>query len=509
MWYAAAVFRKVLIANRGEIAVRIIRSLHEMGIAAVAVYSDVDRASLHVRLADEAYPIGPAAASQSYLRIDKILDVARRSGAEAIHPGYGFLSENPELADACEKAGVVFIGPPARAMRDMGSKTAARARMAEAGVPITPGGSAATIEEARATAARVGYPVLIKAAFGGGGKGMRLVHREEDLGPALDRARSEAERAFGNPLVYIEKAIIRPRHVEIQVLGDRHGNMVHLFERDCSIQRRHQKVVEETPCPVATPELVRRMGEVAVKGALAVGYFSAGTFEFLLGEDGSFYFLEMNTRLQVEHPITEWVTGVDLVAEMVKVAAGEELALRQESLAQRGAAIECRIYAEDPSTNFMPSPGTIQALRTPAGPWVRDDSGFYEGATVPSHYDPLLSKLSVWAPDRASALRRMRRALSEYVVTGIRTNLVFHEKLLAQPEFEAGSYHTGFIEQHAAELLGYTKVAPDEQEVLAAAIAIAAARAERGEARAEGETSQALGRLSPWVHAHRSAQLGR
>src|SRR4051812_6552918 len=297
--YSPRVFRKVLIANRGEIAVRIIRTLHEMGIAAVAVYSDVDRPSLHVRLADEAYPIGPAPAAESYLRIDKILDVARRSGAEAIHPGYGFLSENRAFAEACEQAGVVFIGPPARAMADMGSKTAARAKMAAAGVPITPGGAASTLDEARATAARVGYPVLIKAAFGGGGKGMRLVHHEGELEHALERARSEAERAFGNALVYIEKAILRPRHVEIQVLGDRNGNMVHLFERDCSIQRRHQKVVEETPCPVATPELVRRMGEVAVKGALAVGYFSAGTFEFLLGADGSFYFLEMNTRLQV------------------------------------------------------------------------------------------------------------------------------------------------------------------------------------------------------------------
>jgi acetyl-CoA carboxylase biotin carboxylase subunit len=501
------VFRKVLIANRGEIAVRIIRTLHEMGIAAVAVYSDVDRPSLHVRLADEAYPIGPAPAAESYLRIDRILDVARRSGAEAIHPGYGFLSENRAFAEACEQAGVTFIGPPAQAMAEMGSKTAARAKMAAAGVPITPGGAASTIEEARATAITVGYPVLIKAAFGGGGKGMRLVHREEDLGHALERARSEAERAFGNPLVYIEKAILRPRHVEIQVLGDREGNMIHLFERDCSIQRRHQKVVEETPCPAASPELVRRMGEVAVKGALAVGYHSAGTFEFLLGEDGSFYFLEMNTRLQVEHPITEWVTGVDLVAEMVKIAAGERLALTQETAVRRGAAIECRIYAEDPSTNFLPSPGPIRALRTPAGPFVRDDAGFYEGGTVPTHYDPLLSKLSVWAPDRPSALRRMQRALAEYIVTGIRTNLVFHEKLLAHPEFAAGRYHTGFIEQHAAELLGYTPVPAEEQEALAAAIAIAAARAERGAARAEGEESRSLGRLAPWVHQHRSRTL--
>jgi acetyl-CoA carboxylase, biotin carboxylase subunit len=502
------VFRKILIANRGEIAVRIIRSLHEMGIAAVAVYSDVDRASLHVRMADEAYPLGPAAASESYLRIDKVLDVARRSGAEAIHPGYGFLSENVSFAEACEQAGIVFIGPPARAMREMGSKTAARARMAEAGVPITPGGPATTIEEARATAERVGYPVLIKAAFGGGGKGMRLVHRVEDLEAGLERARSEAERAFGNALVYIEKAILKPRHVEIQVLGDREGNMVHLFERDCSIQRRHQKVVEETPCPVATPDLVRRMGEVAVKGALAVGYCSAGTFEFLLAGDGSFYFLEMNTRLQVEHPITEWTTGVDLVAQMVKIAAGERLALRQETLVQRGAAIECRVYAEDPSTSFLPSPGTIRALRTPAGPWVRDDAGFYEGATVSSHYDPLISKLSVWAEDRPAALRRMRRALAEYLVTGIHTNLVFHEKLLAQPDFVLGRYHTGFIDEHAGELLGYAPVPSEEQEILAAAIAIAAARAERGSAREEGEEAEARGRLSPWVHQHRTRVLG-
>jgi acetyl-CoA carboxylase, biotin carboxylase subunit len=503
------VFKKVLIANRGEIAVRIIRTLHEMGIAAVAVYSDADRASLHVRMADEAYPIGPAAASESYLRIDKILDVARRSGAEAIHPGYGFLSENREFAAACEAAGITFIGPPASAMEAMGSKTAARARMAEAGVPITPGGPANTLDEARATAARVGYPVLIKAAFGGGGKGMRLVHHEHELGAALDRAQSEAGRAFGNALVYIEKAILQPRHVEIQVLGDKHGNMVHLFERDCSIQRRHQKVVEEAPCPAATPDLVHRMGEVAVRGALAVGYFSAGTFEFLLGADGSFYFLEMNTRLQVEHPITEWTTGVDLVAEMVKIADGQKLGRTQASVERRGASIECRIYAEDPTTtSFLPSPGTIGTLRQPGGPWVRDDSGFYEGAVVPSHYDPLVSKLSVWAPDRPAALRRMRRALSEYVVTGIRTNLVFHEKLLAHPEFAAGRYHTGFINEHADSLFGYTAVPADDQVPLAAAIAIAAARVERGDARTQQQESEARGRLSPWVQQHRS-RLGR
>jgi acetyl-CoA carboxylase, biotin carboxylase subunit len=502
----ALVFRKVLIANRGEIAVRIIRSLHELGISAVAVYSEADRASLHVRLADEAHFIGKAPAAESYLRIDKILDVARRSGADAIHPGYGFLSENREFAEACEKSGITFIGPPSSAMAAMGSKTAARAKMQAAGVPITPGGDASTIEEARATAARIGYPVLLKAAFGGGGKGMRLVHKEDELEHALERARSEAQRAFGNALVYIEKAIVRPRHVEIQVIGDREGNMVHLYERDCSIQRRHQKIVEETPCPAASPDLVRRMGEVAVKGALAVGYHSAGTFEFLLGEDGSFYFLEMNTRLQVEHPITEWTTGTDLVAEMVRVAAGQRLSFPREGVTRRGASIECRVYAEDPSTQFLPSPGKINALRVPGGAWVRDDTGYYEGSTVSSDYDPLVSKLSVWAPDRPTALARMRRALAEYVVTGIRTNLVFHEKLLAHPEFAAGRYHTGFIEEHP-ELFGYTEVSEAERATLAAAIAVAALRREHGTARSAGEQAEGRARTSPWVEQHRARTL--
>ncbi|MEJ7733742.1 MAG: acetyl-CoA carboxylase biotin carboxylase subunit [Polyangiaceae bacterium] len=501
-------FRKVLIANRGEIAVRITRTLHEMGIASVAVYSDADRASLHVRTADEAYPIGPAAAADSYLRVDRILDAAKRAGAEAIHPGYGFLSENRTLAEACQQAGIAFIGPPASAMAAMGSKTAARARMQAAGVPITPGGDASTVEEAKATAERVGYPVLIKAAFGGGGKGMRLVHKPEEMAGAFERARSEAERAFGNATVYIEKAILRPRHVEIQVLGDQHGNMVHLFERDCSIQRRHQKVVEETPFHAATPELVARMGEVAVKGALAVGYFSAGTFEFLLGEDGSFYFLEMNTRLQVEHPITEWITGIDLVAQMVHIAAGQKLAMHQDQLVRRGASIECRIYAEDPTSGFLPSPGTIGALRAPGGPWVRDDGGYDEGSVVPSHYDPLVSKLSVWGPDRPAALARMRRALAEYVVTGIRTNLVFHEKLLEHPEFVAGRYSTGFIEENAEALLGYTAVPEGERATLAAAIALAAARAERAPSAAQASEAARDATLSPWVQRHR-AHLSR
>jgi acetyl-CoA carboxylase biotin carboxylase subunit len=497
------VFKKVLVANRGEIAVRIIRSLHEMGIRAVAVYSEADRNALFVRHADEAYPVGPAAAAESYLRIERILDVAKKCGAEAIHPGYGFLSENADFAEACENANIAFIGPPSSAMRVMGSKTGARAKMQAAGVPTTPGGPAETVEEALETAKRVGYPIMLKAAHGGGGKGMRLVHDPADLPHSLERAKSEALRAFGNGTVYIEKAIVNPRHVEIQVLGDKDGNLVHLFERDCSIQRRHQKVVEETPCPVAPPELVARMGEVAVKGALSVGYFSAGTFEFLLGEDGQFYFLEMNTRLQVEHPITEWCTGTDLVAEMVRIAAGEKRGYRQESIARRGAAIECRVYAEDPTTGFLPSPGVIEALRAPSGPWVRDDSGYYAGAEVPSHYDPQISKLSVWAPTRAEALVRMQRALSEYVVTGIRTNIAFHQKLMAHPEFRAGRYDTGFIERFKTDLLGYAPVSPDDEPAVAAAIALAVHREAREhrfeETRREG--------LSPWVAADRARRL--
>lgn len=499
-------FRKVLIANRGEIAVRITRTLHEMGIRAAAVYSDVDRAALHVRMADEAYGIGPAAPRESYLNVQRILDTAKRAGADAIHPGYGFLSENAEFAEACERAGIAFIGPPSSAMRAMGSKTAARAKMAEAGVPITPGGNATTLDEARATAERVGYPVMLKAAMGGGGKGMRLVHRAEELGAALERAQSEALRAFGDGTVYIEKAIVRPRHVEIQVLGDRDGNLVHLFERDCSIQRRHQKVVEETPCPVASPELIAKMGEVAVRGALSVGYFSAGTFEFLLAPDGSFYFLEMNTRLQVEHPITEWVTGFDLVREMVRVAAGEARGYEQNAIVRRGASIECRVYAEDPKSGFLPSPGRIHALRAPAGAWVRDDSGYYAGSDVPSDYDPQVAKLSVWGPNREVALARMRRALSEYVVTGIATNLAFHQKLMGHPAFCDGTYDTGFIDQYKTELLGYADVPEADEAALAAALALAVHR-ESSEPRFESVPSTES--VSPWVLQHRARLMAR
>jgi acetyl-CoA carboxylase biotin carboxylase subunit len=497
-------FRKVLVANRGEIAVRVTRTLREMGIAAVAIYSDVDRASLHVRMADEAYPIGPAPAAESYLRIDKVVDVARRAGCDAVHPGYGFLSENPALPEACERAGLVFIGPPASAMRAMGTKTAARDRMAAAGVPIVPGARCATADEAAAAAATIGWPVMLKAASGGGGKGMRLVGSAADMGAAWERARSEAKKAFGDDTVYLEKALLRPRHVEIQVLGDRDGNVVHVFERDCSIQRRNQKVVEETPSPGASRELVERMGAIAVRGARAVGYHSAGTFEFLLAEDGSFYFLEMNTRLQVEHPITELVTGLDLVREMVRVAQGEPLGFAQDDLAARGAAIECRVYAEDPASGFLPSPGTIDTLAVPSGPGIRDDGGAYAGCTISSFYDPLVSKLSAWAPSRERALARMRRALGEYVVTGIRTNLTFHEKLLLHPEFAAGRYDTGFIDRHKDDLLGYPTVRGERRGAVAVAIAVAAARIERAAGATKASLSERGSRLSPWVANHRA-----
>jgi len=497
-------FKKVLIANRGEIAVRIARTLKEMGIVPVAVFSEADRDALHVRVSGEAYEIGPAPAAESYLVVDKLMDVARRAGCDALIPGYGFLSENPALPEACEKNGIVFIGPPASAMRDLGSKTAAREKMSQAGVPIVPGGPADTLDEARATAARIGYPVMLKATAGGGGKGMRLVANEAELGGALERAKSEARKAFGNDVVYMEKAILRPRHVEIQVLGDRHGNVVHFFERDCSVQRRHQKVVEETPCPVLDDATARKMGEVAVKGAKAVGYYSAGTFEFLLAEDRSFYFLEVNTRLQVEHPITELCTGTDLVREMVRIAAGERLGVDQAAVTRRGAAIECRIYAEDPATGFLPSPGVIQELRVPAGPGVRDDSGAYEGAAISANYDPLISKLCVWAPTRAEAIARMRRALGEYVVSGIRTNLPFHERLFEHPEFLSGNYDTGFIDRYKDQLLKETRIPEADKHLYAAAVALATFREKRPKsALAEGPAGGSSG-VSPWVQAQRA-----
>jgi acetyl-CoA carboxylase biotin carboxylase subunit len=477
------VFRKVLIANRGEIAVRLARALRESGIGSVAVFSDVDRNSLAVSLADEAAYLGPAPAAESYLNIDKILETARRCGAEAIHPGYGFLSENAEFAQACHAAGLVFIGPPAEAIRKMGSKTEARRLALEAGAPVVPGSDPVQgAEEAKAVAERLGYPVLLKAAAGGGGKGMRRVDRESELESAFREASSEAERAFGNGEMYLEKLLAEPRHIEIQVLGDHHGRLIHLGERECSIQRRHQKVIEECPSPFVAqhPGLRERMGEAAVRVARAAGYANAGTIEFLVDRDANFYFLEMNTRLQVEHPVTELVTGLDLVHWQLRIAAGEPLAVAQEQVSWRGAAIECRVYAEDPDQGFLPSPGRIEVLREPAGPGVRLDSGVYEGWTVPLEYDPLLAKLAVWAADRGQAIARMRRALSEYTLLGVRNNLGLFQEILASREFYDGRFSTSFLD-------GFLERRPpparDPEVELAAALAMAVARHRAPQAR--------------------------
>jgi acetyl-CoA carboxylase, biotin carboxylase subunit len=469
-------FKKILIANRGEIAVRVIRACHEMGIAAVAVYSDVDRAALHVRKADEAYPIGPAAASESYLNIQKILDVARRSGAEAIHPGYGFLSENSKFAQACADAGVKFIGPTAAAMEKMGSKTRAREAMERAGVPFVPGTSRGleSFEQAEQVAARIGYPVMLKAAAGGGGKGMRLVHASDQLKSALEAARSEAGRAFGDDEVYIEKAILNPRHIEMQVLADEHGGTVYLGERECSLQRRHQKVLEEAPSPVVDPEMRCQMGEVAVRVAQAAGYTNAGTVEFLVDQHNLFYFLEMNTRLQVEHPVTELVTGLDLVHLQIRIAAGEKLPFSQADVRIRGHAIECRIYAEDPDNNFFPSPGKITLLLAPSGPGIRRDSGMYEGWTVPMDYDPLLAKLIGYGADREEAVGRLTRALNEYFVGGIKTNISLFRRILRDPDFRAAKLDTGLIDRILSRKED-SEIDPQATEVAAIAAGIFAA----------------------------------
>src|ERR1700677_730359 len=442
-------FKKILIANRGEIAVRVLRACHEMGIAAAVVYAEVDRAALHVRKADEAYPIGPAAASASYLNISKILDVAQRSGADAIHPGYGFLSENARFAQACTDAGVKFIGPTAAAMDAMGSKTRARQAMEKAGVPFVPGTSRGveSLEEAEQVAARIGYPVMLKAAAGGGGKGMRLVQVANDLKGALESARSEAQRSFGDSEVYIEKAIINPRHIEMQVLADEHGESGYLGERECSLQRRHQKVLEEAPSPIVDAEMRRRMGEAAVRVARAAGYTNAGTVEFLVDQHKNFYFLEMNTRLQVEHPVTELITGLDLVHLQIRIAAGERLPFTQEEVQIRGHAIECRIYAEDPDNNYFPSPGKIALLLEPSGPGIRLDSGMYEGWNVPIDYDPLLAKLIGYGADREQAISRLARALNEYFVGGIKTNIFLFRRILRDKDFIAAKLDTGFLDR--------------------------------------------------------------
>jgi acetyl-CoA carboxylase, biotin carboxylase subunit len=443
-------FKRILIANRGEIAVRVIRACRELGVESVAVFSDADRASLHVREADFAVNVGPPPAAESYLKTERIIDAAARTGAEAVHPGYGFFSENADFARAVEAADLVFIGPPAAAIEQMGDKVAARRLMTAAGVPVVPGspGTLETEEEVRAVANVIGYPIMLKAAAGGGGKGVRLVENDHDLASLVRRVINEAQSSFGDSRFYVEKFVRQPRHIEVQVFADRQGNTLHLFERECSIQRRHQKVTEESPSPFVSAGMRAFMGEVAVKAARAVGYLGAGTIEFLADADRNFYFLEMNTRIQVEHPVTELVTGVDLVKLQIRVAAGEPLPFTQEELQQRGWALECRVYAEDPVAGFAPAPGKIETMHLPDGPGIRIDAGVYEGAEVPIFYDPMICKLIAWGHDRNEAVARMRRALDEFKITGnLVTNLDFHRWLMRHPRFLNGDFDTGFIGQ--------------------------------------------------------------
>jgi acetyl-CoA carboxylase biotin carboxylase subunit len=448
-------FKKLLIANRGEIAVRILRACREMNIAGVVVYSDADRASLHVRMADEAYPIGPAPSRESYLRVDKLMDIARRAGCDALHPGYGFLAENPELPHACADAGITFVGPSPAAMERLGSKTAARELAYRAGVPMVPGvrEPIPQLETARRIAGEIGYPILLKAVAGGGGKGMRTVASANELSAAWRDAASEALNAFGDARVYLEKYLDRPRHIEMQIFGDAYGNVIYLGERECSVQRRHQKVIEEAPSPFMTPELRQGMGEAAVRLAREAGYTNAGTAEFLVDANRNFYFLEANTRLQVEHPVTEAVTGLDLVKLQLHVAAGEALPIGQHDVSLRGHAMECRIYAEDPENHFFPSPGQIISWRAPHGPGIRLDEGVYSGWTVPGEYDPLLAKLIAWGADRAETITRLKRALEEWEIAGIRTNTALFQKILADPDFQKGAIHTRWLDERLASLL--------------------------------------------------------
>ena len=440
-------FHKVLIANRGEIALRIIRACRELGLTSVAVYSDADRNALHVRMADEAYHIGPATASKSYLNIPVLIDVAKKSGAQAVHPGYGFLSENASFVEACQQAGLIFIGPSPEAMQAMGEKTAARRTAQAAGVPIVPGAMHDVEDDAVAieTAEQIGYPIMLKAAAGGGGKGIRFVHDPKDLLPSLRTARNEAKGAFGDSSVYLEKAVTPARHIEVQFIADTHGNVVHLGERECSIQRRHQKLIEESPSPVVDADLRARMTSAVISLVRSINYVNAGTAEFLLGPDGNFYFLEVNARIQVEHPVTELVTGIDLVQEQFRVAAGLPLSFTQEQITLRGAAIECRITAEDPDNRFLPAAGTVQALHEPSGPGVRLESSLYPGLQVSLFYDSLLSKLIVWGSNRAQAIARLRRALDEYTILGVRTTIPFARWLVDQPRYIMGDMSTDFI----------------------------------------------------------------
>ena len=485
--------KTVLIANRGEIAVRIARACREHGLAAVAVYSEADRGAPHTLAADRAVPIGPPPAVQSYLSVEALLAAARSAGADAVHPGYGFLAESAAFGRAVEAAGLTWIGPPPEAIATMGDKLAARATVARAGVPLVPGAEVGG--DAVAAARRLGFPVLVKAAAGGGGKGMRTVASEAELPDALAAARREAEAAFADGRVYLEKLLLRPRHVEVQVLGDRHGTLVHLGERECSIQRRHQKIIEETPCPVLTPRLRAEMTAAALAAARAVGYTSAGTVEFLLDAEGRFYFLEMNTRVQVEHPITEWVTGIDIVAAQLRVAAGAPLGFGQADVRARGHAIEARLYAEDPAAGFFPSAGPILALREPTGPGVRVDSGIAAGGVVPVEYDPLLGKISAWGEGRATAIARLLAALRDTAVLGPTTNLAFLQDVLAHPAFRRAETHTGFLAEHFAT---WQPGGDEAVAALAAALALARPATSAGEVRGRAAAPTPWETLGAW-----------
>ena len=496
---ATGPLKKVLIANRGEIAVRVMRSCREFGIHTVAVYSEADRSALHVRMADEAVAIGPAPSSASYLNAENIIAAARSTGADAIHPGYGFLSENADFAVACARAGIAFIGPPPEAIRLMGDKTAARGLMERAGVPMAPGTVDAVedVREAEAIAGEIGYPVLIKAAAGGGGKGMRVVERATDFARSMGMAKSEAQSAFGDARVFIEKYISRPRHIEFQILADAHGNVVHLFERECSIQRRHQKVIEEAPSSILTPDLRAEMGAAAIAAAQVCGYVSAGTVEFLVDDALNFYFMEMNTRLQVEHPVTEWITGLDLVAEQLRIAGGEALSFRQDEIRMHGHSIEARIYAEDPSNQFLPDPGVLRRHRLPSGPGVRVDNGVDEGGRVEIHYDPLISKLTTWGMTRAVAIERMESALEEYEVAGVRTTIPFCRFVMGHEAFRSGRLSTHFVSEHFTP----DKLpAGDGALAEAAALAAALVHASRNGTASPGPENTTAEPRSNWLH---------
>jgi acetyl-CoA carboxylase biotin carboxylase subunit len=492
-------FRKVLIANRGEIAVRITKTLQEMGIRVVTVYSDMDAQAPHVQIADEAWPLVGGTLAETYLNSNALLQIAQAAGVEAIHPGYGFLSENAPFAQACADRGFMFIGPSPQVIASMGDKIMAKERMTQAGVPVVPGwsGNIQDLAIVRDAAQHMGYPVLVKAAAGGGGKGMRLVHHPDELLAAIEGATREAQAAFGDGRVFLEKYIPRPRHVEIQILADLHGHVVHLFERECSIQRRHQKIVEESPSPVLTPDLRQAMGEAALQAATAIGYTNAGTVEFILDPDGRFYFLEVNTRLQVEHPVTEQVTGLDLVRLQVEIAQGNPLPFTQPDLVQRGHAIECRIYAEDPENHFFPSTGTLHVYHEPSGPGIRVDSGVTEGQAVSVHYDPMLAKLITWGATRQQALHKMRWALAHYPVLGVTTNMAFLYGLMTHPAFEAGEFDTHFLER-----VQYTDLMAEEPDEVPMAL-ISAAMALSGNNRQSREAVQQEGPTvnNPWQTA--------